>query len=74
MVKTSSFNARGVGSISGQGAKIPQASGPKNQNIKWKLYCNKFNKGFKNTTNFKKNLKKKEAEERDHEPRNVGNI
>ena len=43
-------NARGVGSNSGQGAKIPHALGPKNQNIKRKLYCNKFNKDFKNTS------------------------
>ena len=50
MVKTSSSNARGVGSNSGQGAKIPHALGPKNQNIKRKLYCNKFNKDFKNTS------------------------
>ena len=27
-------------------AKIPYASGPENQNIKQKQYCNKFNKGF----------------------------
>ena len=34
VVKTSPSNAEGVGSISGQGAKIPHASQPKNQNIK----------------------------------------
>ena len=48
MVKTSSSNAEGAGSIPGQGAKIPYASRPKNQNIKQKQYCNKFNKHFKN--------------------------
>ena len=48
VVKTSPSNA-GVGSlIPGQGDKIPHASGPKNQNIKQKQYCNKFNKDFKN--------------------------
>ena len=47
VVKTSPSNAGGVGSIPGQGAKIPHASGPKNQNIKQKQYCNKFNKDFK---------------------------
>ena len=47
-VKTSPSNAGGAGSIPGQGAKIPHASGPKNQNIKLKQYCNKFNKDFKN--------------------------
>ena len=33
--------------IPGQGAKSPCTSGPKNQNIKHKQYCNKFNKDFK---------------------------
>ena len=33
MVKTLPSNAGGVGSIPGQGAKIPHASQPKNQNI-----------------------------------------
>ena len=44
VVKTSPSNAGGAGSIPGQGAKIPHASRPKNQNIKQKQYCNKFNK------------------------------
>ena len=48
VVKTSPSNADGAGSIPGQGAKIPHASQPKNQNIKRKQYCNKFNKDFKN--------------------------
>ena len=47
VVKTSPSNAGVAGSIPGWGAKIPHASGPKNQNIKQKQYCNKFNKGFK---------------------------
>ena len=47
MVKTSPSNARGVGFIPGQGAKIPHSSWPKNQNIKQKQYCNKCNKDFK---------------------------
>ena len=34
MVKTSPSNAGGVCSIPGQGAKIPHASQPKNQNVK----------------------------------------
>ena len=46
VVKTSPSNAGGAGSIRGWGAKIPHASGPKNQNIKQKQYCNKFNKDF----------------------------
>ena len=44
VVKTSSSNVGGVGSIPGWGAKIPHALQPKNQNIKQKQYCNKFNK------------------------------
>ena len=35
---------QGVGSVAGQGAKIPHASWPKKQNIKQNQYCNKFNK------------------------------
>ena len=45
-VKTSPFNARSAGSITGWGAKIPYASRPKNQNKKQKESCNKFNKEF----------------------------
>ena len=47
MVKPLPSNAGGMGSIRGLGAKIPHASQPKNQNIKQKQYCNKFNKDFK---------------------------
>ena len=50
VVKTSPSNA-GVGSIPGQGAKIPYASGPKNQNTNQKQYCNKFNKDLKKYSN-----------------------
>ena len=49
VVKTLPSNAGGVGSIPGQGANIPHASGPKNQNIKQKQYCNNFNKDIKNS-------------------------
>ena len=48
VVKTSPSNAGGAVSIPGPGAKIPHGSGPKNQNIKQKQYCNKFNEDFKN--------------------------
>ena len=48
MVKASPSNAGGVGSILGWGVRIPHASWPKNQNIKQKQYCNKFNEDFKN--------------------------
>ena len=60
VVKTSTSNAGGAGSIPGQGAEIPHASLPKNQNIKQKQYCNKFNKDFKNGPH-QKNLKKKKG-------------
>ena len=58
VVKTSPSNAGGVGLIPGRGAKIPYASRPKNQNMKQKQYCDKFNKDFKNGPH-QKNLKKK---------------
>ena len=61
MVKTSPSKAGGVGSIPSRGAKIPRASQTKNQNIKRKEYCNKFNKDFKNGQHQKKNLKKKKT-------------
>ena len=60
MVKTSPSNARDMGSIPGRGAKISHASQPKNQNIKQKQYCNKFNKDFENGPHqTKKSLKTK---------------
>ena len=57
VVRTLPSNAGGAGSIPGQGAKIPHASWPKNQNIKQKQYCNKFNKDFKNSPHQKKFFK-----------------
>ena len=47
VVKTSPSNAGSAGLIPGQGAKILHALRPKNQNIKQKQYCNKFNKDLK---------------------------
>ena len=59
VVKTLSYNAGSVSSISGRGAEIPHASWPEHQNIKQKRYCNKFNKDFENAPHQKKkNLKK----------------
>ena len=50
-VKTPPSRAGGcVGLIPGWQAKVPHASQPKNQNIKQKQYCNKFNKDFLNGT------------------------
>ena len=59
VVKTLPSSAGSVGSIPGWGAKIPHASWPKNQNIKQKQYCNKFNKNFKKLVHIKKILKKR---------------
>ena len=56
VIKTLPSNAGGVGSIPGGGAKIPHASRSKNQNIKQKQYCNKFNKDFKNGPHQKKSF------------------
>ena len=42
----SSSNAGGEGLTPGQRAKIPHAYQPKNQNIKQKQYCTKFNEDF----------------------------
>ena len=46
VVKTLPSNITGVGSIPGQGAKIPDASQLRNQNMKQKQYCKKLNKDF----------------------------
>ena len=59
VTKTSPSNAGGVDSIPGRGARIPHALWPKNQNIKQKQYCNKFNKDFKNGLHQKKKIFKK---------------
>ena len=59
MVRTLPSNAGGVGSAPGQGAKIRHASQPKKkQNIKWKQYCDKFNKNFKDGPHQKNILKR----------------
>ena len=62
MVRTSPSKAGGAGSIPCWGAKIPHTSGPKDQNIKQKQDCNKFNQDFKNgpyQNKLKKSKKKK---------------
>ena len=46
----------GIGSIHGQGARIPHALWQKKQNVKGKQYCNEFNKDFKNGPHFKKRI------------------
>ena len=45
-VKIFPSNAGGAGLISGQEAEIPPATKPKNQTVKQRQYCNKFNKDF----------------------------
>ena len=62
MVKTSPFNA-GVRVRSLVGELKSHASRPKNQNVKQKQYCNKFNKDFKNGPHQKKSVKKKNKKE-----------
>ena len=47
LVKTLPCNAGGVCLIPNREAKIPHASGAKNQNVKQKQYHNKFNTDFK---------------------------
>ena len=54
VLKTSSFNAVGVGSIPSPGAKFLHASWPKHQNKKQKQYCHKFNKESSNGPHLKK--------------------
>ena len=44
MVKTSTSSAGGAELIPVQLTKMPHALWPKNQNVKQKQYCNKFNK------------------------------
>ena len=58
VVKTSPSSEGRAGPIPDWGAKIPHALRAKNQNIKQKQYCNKFNKEFKNRPQEKKSLKK----------------
>ena len=57
MVKTSPSNAGGVGSTTGQGAKISHALQPKNTK-KQKQCCSKFNKNFRDGPHQKKKKKK----------------
>ena len=55
-------NVGSLSSIPDWGAKTPHASRPKDQTIKQKQYCNKFNKDFKNDPCQKKKKKKISAE------------
>ena len=61
MVKTLLFNVEGAGLIPGQGAKIPRALRPKNQDLKQNQYCSKFNKTLK-MVQMKKNFIKRDSE------------
>ena len=44
----------GAGLIPGQGTKIPHAPGSRNESVKQKQYCSKFNEDFKNGPHRKK--------------------
>ena len=57
VVKTSPSNTGGARLSPGWGAKISCCSWPKNQNIKQKQCCNKFNKDFQNGPHQKKSSK-----------------
>ena len=46
----------GAGLIPGQGTKIPHAPGSRNESVKQKKYCSKFNEDFKNGPKKKKSL------------------
>ena len=48
VAKTLPSNAGIVGLIPGRGANIPHPSWPKNQNVKQKQYCDRFNTEFYN--------------------------
>ena len=52
--------AGGMGLVPGQEAKIPHALGPRNQNIKQKQYCNKYNKNFLKMVHITKDFLKRE--------------
>ena len=54
VVRISPCNAGGAGSIPGEELRFPHALQLKDQNLKQKQYCNKFNKDFKNHLHFKK--------------------
>ena len=54
MVKTSTSSAGGAELIPVQLTKMPHALWPKNQNVKQKQYCNKFNKDFKKWSTLRK--------------------
>ena len=58
VIKTSPSSAGGMSLVPVRGTKILQASWAKNQNIKYKLYSNKFNRDFLNGPHKKKILKK----------------
>ena len=61
-------NAAGAGVIPGQGAKILHVSRPKDQNIKQKLCCGKFNKDFADGPHWKKKSLKKNQKALSHLP------
>ena len=63
VVKTSPSIAGCAALIRDREANIPHALWPKNQNIKQKQYCNKFNIDFKNDPQQQSIKKKKKQKE-----------
>ena len=55
-------SAGSVGLILGWEPKIPHASPPRNQNMKQKQYCKKFNKDFKKNGPHQKKLTNKKRD------------
>ena len=51
--------------MQGTGVQSPGALQPKNQNIKQKQYCNKFNRDFKKKKKLENSGKKSEPEQRE---------
>ena len=63
LLKAPPSTAGDTGSIPGQGGKILHASGPKNEQVKQKQYCNRFSKDLKRKPPCQhlSTLKKKES-------------
>ena len=62
LVKISPSNAGSASLIPSKGTKIPLALRPRNQNIRQKLCCNKFNEDFKKWSTSKKKKLEKEGQ------------
>ena len=72
MVKAWPSNVGGAGLIPGWGPKVPCASGA--EKPKYKKYCDKFNKEFKNGPPQKKKKKKATVVAQKNPPANAGSL